>query len=78
MKHSISVLVVVFGLHSIAAAQVKIDEKLPEYVPGAPVAGSIKSVGSDTMNNMMTLWSESFRKYYPNVKIEIEGKGRER
>lgn len=35
----------------------------------------IKSVGSDTMNNMMALWAEGFRKFYPNVQVEIEGKG---
>jgi phosphate transport system substrate-binding protein len=39
------------------------------------VSGTIKSVGSDTMNNMMTLWAEGFRKFYPNVRVEIEGKG---
>ena len=39
------------------------------------VSGSIKSVGSDTMNNLMTLWSEGFKRYYPNVRAEIEGKG---
>ena len=33
------------------------------------------SVGSDTMNNLMTLWAEAFQKLYPNVKIQIEGKG---
>jgi phosphate transport system substrate-binding protein len=27
------------------------------------------------MNNMMTLWAEEFRKMYPNVKIQVEGKG---
>ena len=27
------------------------------------------------MNNMMTLWAEAFRKLYPNVKIQVEGKG---
>ncbi len=27
------------------------------------------------MNNMMTLWSEGFKRFYPNVKTEIEGKG---
>ena len=27
------------------------------------------------MNNMMTLWAETFRKFYPNVKIQVEGKG---
>ena len=27
------------------------------------------------MNNLMTLWGEAFQKLYPNVKIQIEGKG---
>jgi len=27
------------------------------------------------MNNLMALWAEGFTKMYPNVKIEIEGKG---
>ena len=27
------------------------------------------------MNNMMTLWAEAFLKLYPNVKIQVEGKG---
>jgi len=60
---------------SLAAAQLEVDEKLPSYKPGSGVSGSIKSVGSDTMNNLMTLWSEGFIKIYPNVRIEIEGKG---
>ncbi|MBN2492422.1 MAG: PstS family phosphate ABC transporter substrate-binding protein [Planctomycetes bacterium] len=57
------------------SAQVKIDEKLPEYRPVQGISGSIKSVGSDTMNNLMALWAEGFRKLYPNVQVEIEGKG---
>jgi phosphate transport system substrate-binding protein len=32
-------------------------------------------VGSDTLNNLMTLWAERFNKFYPNAKIQIEGKG---
>ena len=39
------------------------------------VSGNINSVGSDTMNNLMTLWAEAFQKLYPNVKIQVEGKG---
>ena len=72
-----SVLKVILGLLLVSPAfgQVKVDENLPEYTPVAAVSGTIKSVGSDTMNNMMTLWSEGFQKFYPNVKIEIEGKG---
>ncbi len=39
------------------------------------MSGSLNSVGSDTMNNMMTLWAETFRRFYPSVKIQVEGKG---
>lgn len=58
-----------------ATAQVKVDEGFPEYKPVAGVSGNIKSVGSDSMNNLMTLWAEGFIKEYPNVRVEIEGKG---
>jgi len=58
-----------------ALAQVKVDQALPEYTPVQGVSGSLKSVGSDTMNNEMTLWAEGFLSFYPNVSIEIEGKG---
>ena len=58
-----------------AQAQVKVDPKLPEYKAVQGVSGSLKSIGSDTMNNEMTYWGEGFHKYYPNVQIEIEGKG---
>ena len=27
------------------------------------------------MNNLMALWAEGFRGFYPSVKVEIEGKG---
>jgi phosphate transport system substrate-binding protein len=60
---------------AFAAAQVKVDAKLPDYTPLSSVNGIIKSVGSDTMNNLMTLWGEDFLKFHPNVSIEIEGKG---
>ena len=54
----------------------KVDNKLPEYQKiSGQVSGTIKSVGSDTMNNLMTLWAEGFKKMYPNVQVEIEGKG---
>ena len=39
------------------------------------MSGTIKSIGSDTMNNQMTLWAEGFHKHYPAVNVEIEGKG---
>jgi phosphate transport system substrate-binding protein len=58
-----------------AQAQVKVDPKLPDYKPVGGVSGNLKSVGSDTMNNLMALWGEGFHKIYPSVQIEIEGKG---
>jgi phosphate transport system substrate-binding protein len=61
----------------LGAAQdgVRVDTRIPEYRPVEGVSGSIKSVGSDTMNNLMALWAEGFRKMYPNIQAEIEGKG---
>lgn len=56
-------------------AQVEVDPGLPEYRPVQGISGTLKSVGSDTMNNEMALWGEGFRSHYPNVQIEIEGKG---
>jgi phosphate transport system substrate-binding protein len=41
----------------------------------AGVSGNLNSIGSDTLNNLMTLWAEGFQAAYPNVKIQIEGKG---
>ncbi|MCI0616456.1 phosphate ABC transporter substrate-binding protein, partial [bacterium] len=45
------------------------------YSPASGVSGNVSSVGSDTLNNLMTLWAEGFKAKYPNVKIQIEGKG---
>ncbi|MDD9989960.1 MAG: PstS family phosphate ABC transporter substrate-binding protein [Spirochaetaceae bacterium] len=56
-------------------AQVSVDPALSMYEQVQGVSGSLKSVGSDTMNNTMTLWAEGFLGMYPNVRIEIEGKG---
>ncbi len=58
-----------------AQAQVAVDAALPDYKAVQGVSGTIKSIGSDTMNNMMALWAEGFKKMYPNVQVEIEGKG---
>lgn len=62
-------------LAGTAAAQVAVDPALPAYTPVQGVSGNLKSVGSDSMNNEMTLWAEGFLGFYPNVQIEIEGKG---
>lgn len=57
------------------AQTVEVDHAIPSYAKTSGVSGSLNSIGSDTLNNLMTLWAEGFRKEYPNVKIQIEGKG---
>jgi phosphate transport system substrate-binding protein len=60
---------------SVAIAADPVDPRYKVYQPVPGVSGTLKSIGSDTLNNLMTLWAEDFRKVYPSVKIEIEGKG---
>lgn len=67
--------VLTFAAVLSAQAQVAVDAALPDYKAVQGVSGTIKSIGSDTMNNMMALWAEGFKKMYPNVQVEIEGKG---
>ncbi len=63
------------ALCSSSAQAVQLDPKLPTYKAVQGVSGSLKSIGSDSMNNEMTLWIEGFKKFYPNVDIAVEGKG---
>lgn len=58
-----------------AALQAAVDPKLPEYKATTGVSGNVNSIGSDTLNNLMTLWAEDFKKWYPNVNIQIQGAG---
>ena len=37
--------------------------------------GTLNAAGSDTMLELQTLMAEEFRKLYPQVKIQVEGKG---
>lgn len=69
----ISVLLISFTV--VAHAAMEVDPALPTYKAVSGVSGNLKSIGSDTLNNLMTLWSEGFRASYPGVKISVEGKG---
>jgi phosphate transport system substrate-binding protein len=59
----------------LAQSAVVLDPKLPDYAVTSGVSGNLNSVGSDSLNNLMTFWAEGFKARYPNVKIQIEGKG---
>ncbi|MEO6598194.1 MAG: PstS family phosphate ABC transporter substrate-binding protein [Planctomycetota bacterium] len=86
MKTILLPLALTFGavlIPSLAQAQdkpdgqapMKVDADLPVYAAKGGIAGTMKSVGSDTMINEMTTWAQSFRKLYPGVQVEVEGKG---
>jgi phosphate transport system substrate-binding protein len=67
--------IIVLGSVGAALAQVAVDPALKPYEKVSGVSGNLNSIGSDTLNNLMTLWAEGFRAIYPNVNIQIEGKG---
>jgi phosphate transport system substrate-binding protein len=75
MKRLVTMAMLVALAAPALAQQIQVDPALPSYQKTAGVSGNINSVGSDTMNNMMTLWAEAFLKMYPNVKVQVEGKG---
>jgi len=76
MKKIISLVSILLMFQAFSFGQnVKVDPKLPHYAKVSGVSGNLSSIGSDTMNNLLTLWLESFKKFYPNVNIQIEGKG---
>jgi phosphate transport system substrate-binding protein len=52
-----------------------LDKDLPLYTKASGVSGNLSSVGSDTLANLMTLWTESFKRYYPNINIQIQAAG---
>jgi len=76
---SLLLLVAISLLNCISAengfAQSKVDANLPKYKPAAGLSGQIKSVGSDSMNSLMTQWTEKFKEYYKGVRTEVEGQG---
>lgn len=64
-----------FSSYISNAQPIEVDSRTPRYQKKIGISGNANSIGSDTMNNLMTLWLEGFKKYYPLVNIQIEGKG---
>src|SRR3954470_23370945 len=75
LKKFVGALALAGSVAAVSAYALDVDAKLADYKKMSGVEGSLKSVGSDTLNNVMSLWAEGFAKEYPSVKIEIEGKG---
>jgi phosphate transport system substrate-binding protein len=48
---------------------------LPAYTAERPVSGELKSVGSDSMEPLMALWGEDFKRFHPRVSTLFLCKG---
>ncbi|MFP4130918.1 MAG: PstS family phosphate ABC transporter substrate-binding protein [Thiohalospira sp.] len=57
------------------AVAADVDPDIPKYESASGISGNISSVGSDTLANLMTLWSEHFKEEYPNVNVEVQAAG---
>ena len=69
------VSVLVFSIICSTMTFADVDPNLPEYERASGVSGNFSSVGSDTLANLMTLWAEEFKRFYPNVNIQIQAAG---
>ena len=66
-KAIVTAALLTLSVASAQAAPTHIDAKIKNYTPVAGVAGNLNSIG--------TYWAEGFKKKYPNVNLQIEGKG---
>jgi phosphate transport system substrate-binding protein len=57
------------------AGALDVDPQFPLYKPVRLDSAQIKSVGSDTLGDLMRNWAGDFSKLNPNVKIDVESKG---
>ncbi|MBX7149379.1 PstS family phosphate ABC transporter substrate-binding protein [bacterium] len=78
IKNNLKAACLVLGLTLAGGVQAEtssVDAAIAPYASVSGVSGNLNSVGSDSLNNLMTFWAEGFKAVYPNVNIQIEGKG---
>jgi len=78
MKKSVIALLSLCSIPLIAGpvhAASGVDNNLPTYKRTSGVSGNLSSVGSDTLANLMTLWTEEYKRIYPNINIQIQAAG---
>ncbi len=75
MNRIAATVVLTFAALPAFAGGPSVDPNLPHYEKTTGVRGTLGAAGSDTMLELQTLMAEAFRKIYPQVKIQVEGKG---
>ena len=74
MKQMSFVLFLTIGA-VLSAHAPEVDPQLPAYVPVPVGAAQMKSVGSDTMGELMRGWAAGFQKLNPSVEIAVDSQG---
>lgn len=68
------VLLLVLWLTSHAMAAV--DAALPDYQRVEALAGgTLTATGSDTLNNLVSVWAEDFGRFYPQLSVQVQATG---
>ncbi len=75
LQFNVLLATALLSFSTMTIAEVKVDADLGEYVATSGVSGNLSSVGSDTLANLMTLWAEEYKRFYPNVNIQIQAAG---
>ena len=52
-----------------------VDAALPDYRKIARLEGTVRSVGSSGLSNLLQRWAQEFRSIYPGVEVNIAGGG---
>ena len=79
MKHSLASAAIAaaltFSAGAARASEATVEAGIVAYTKVSGIAGNLSAIGSDTLNNVMTMWAEGFRGAYPSVQVQVEGKG---
>lgn len=74
-KFALVSLVAIVSIACSAETNPEGADELPAYERVSGVSGNLSSVGSDTLANLMTLWTEKFEELYPNINIQVQAAG---
>ena len=64
-----------FGMLLCASSAFAQKSELADYAKSIGIAGSLTTVGSDTLAGLTTAWVEEFKSIYPNVNAQVQASG---
>ena len=62
-------------MFAAAAPVVETAADVPAYERVSGISGNLSSTGSDTLANLITLWTEAFKRHCPNANIQVQAPG---